>query len=67
MDDTDDLLDYCARCVRECGRSRMETLTTPDAIHWSGGGSITAYYECFRGHEWRCFWSAALWFDADVA
>ncbi|MCH9729097.1 MAG: hypothetical protein K0U84_05355 [Actinomycetia bacterium] len=61
-----DLLDYCAECVRNCGCSRFDTLTVPHQIQWDGGGGIVAQYECTERHEWRCRWSAELWFGQDT-
>ena len=45
----DDVLDYCAGCVRECGCSRVDPFTAPQMLHWDGGGGIVAYYECEYG------------------
>lgn len=72
MDNTSpagELVDYCKQCTVECGCDRVDTFTAPHVIHWDGPGKggIIAYYECDAGHQWRCRWSAALWFDADVA
>lgn len=63
----DELVDYCAGCVRECGCSRFDTFTAPHMIHWGGPGkAIVGYYECENGHQWKCWWST-LWLDVETA
>ena len=62
----DDLRDYCAACVADHGCARLDVLTAPDAIHWDGGGGLTAFYECDCGHTWRCSWSARGWLGTET-
>lgn len=50
-----DMLDFCSRCVAECGCTRWTSQTEPDEIRTEvtpGALRMEAAYRCAAGHRW---------------